>query len=71
MPYIGRAATNAGSVNYLDDISSGFDWAISSIEINELFFDLGEAILNTNNIRTSFPDFVDKLIMIGAEVYES
>ena len=25
MPYIGRAATNAGSVNYLDDISSGFD----------------------------------------------
>ena len=27
--------------------------------------------LNTNNIRTSFPDFVDKLIMIGAEVYES
>ena len=28
-------------------------------------------ILNTNNIRTSFPDFVDKLIMIGAEVYES
>ena len=25
MGYIGRAATNAGSVNYLDDISSGFD----------------------------------------------
>ena len=25
MPYIGRAATNAGSVNYLDDISSGFN----------------------------------------------
>ena len=25
MPYLGRAATNAGSVNYLDDISSGFD----------------------------------------------
>ena len=25
MGYIGRAATNAGSVRYLDDISSGFD----------------------------------------------
>ena len=25
MPYIGRAATNAGSVRYLDNIASGFD----------------------------------------------